>query len=123
MVLTNISIDATTKAISCDLSAGTNISIDASTKAISCDLSAGTNISIDATTKAISCDLTAGENIDITAGVISSTGGGTTLTGGTNITIEGGAVSCDLTAGTNISIDVFTSEISCEYIYTDICPC
>jgi len=75
---TNISIDAS--AISCDLTAGTNISIDASTKAISCDLSAGTNISIDASTKAISCDLTAGENISIdTDGVISSTGGGTTI--------------------------------------------
>ena len=35
---TNISI-STTGDISCDLSAGTNISIDASTKAISCDLS------------------------------------------------------------------------------------
>ena len=111
---TNISIDGTTKAISCDLSAGTNISIDGTTKAISCDLSAGTNISIDASTKAISCDLTAGENIDITAGVISSTGGGTTLTGGTNITIDAGAVSCDLTAGTNISIDALTSAISCD---------
>jgi len=74
----SVRIDASTKAISCDLSAGTNISIDGTTKAISCDLSAGTNISIDASTKAISCDLSAGTNIDITNGVISSTGGGGT---------------------------------------------
>jgi hypothetical protein len=67
-------------------------------------LVAGTNISIDAFTSEISCDLSAGTNINITDGVISSTGGGTTLTGGTNITIDAGAVNCDLSAGTNIDI-------------------
>ena len=98
MVLTNISIDATTKAISCDLSAGTNISIDATTKAISCDLTAGTNISIDAFTSEISCDLSAGTNINITDGVISSTGGGTTIDNTTDLDVN------TLTSVGNVSV-------------------
>ena len=112
---TNISIDALTSEISCDLTAGENINITTDGVISSTGgttLTGGTNITIEG--GAVSCDLSAGTNIDITGGVISSTGGGTTLTGGTNITIEGGAVSCDLTAGTNISIDAFTSEISCD---------
>ena len=60
-----------------ELTTGANITIDGDE--VSCDLTAGTNISIDVFTSEISCDLSAGTNINITDGVISSTGGGTTI--------------------------------------------
>ena len=46
------------------------------------------SVSIDASTKAISCDLSAGTNIDITNGVISSTGGGTTIDATTDLDVK-----------------------------------
>ena len=97
----SINIDITGGVISAtglqnELTAGTNISIV--DNEVSCDLTAGKNISIDAFTSEISCDLTAGENIDITDGVISSTGGGTTIDNTTDLDVN------TLTSVGNISV-------------------
>ena len=67
-------------------------------------LQAGTNISIDAITSEISCDLTAGENIDITDGVISSTGGGTTIDNTTDLTVNSLTTVSTISVGGNASI-------------------